>query len=133
MCATLAACGGERASPSSAAATGALADVERGRLLYENTCNGCHTTQPHWRDQRLVKTWDDLVAQVSRWQANAHAGWSDAEIRDVASFLNARFYRLPCDACGGPRAALASPHAVAGGSLPGADSRALRALAVLPR
>lgn len=86
-----------------AAATGAT-DLERGRLLYENTCGGCHTTQPHWRDKRIVRSWSDLITQVERWQANARAGWSAAEIGDVAAYLNRRFYHLPCDACGGPRA-----------------------------
>jgi mono/diheme cytochrome c family protein len=83
----------------------AAADLERGRLLYENTCDACHTTQPHWRSARLVKSWPDLLAQVDRWQNVARANWTPADIRDVASYLNAQFYHLPCDACGGPRAA----------------------------
>ena len=80
------------------------ADLERGRLLYENTCDTCHTTEPHWRSARLVKSWSDLIGQVDRWQSVAHANWTSADIRDVASYLNAQFYHLPCDACGGPRA-----------------------------
>jgi len=95
----LAACSTRPAATASAAT-----DLERGRLLYENTCQTCHTTQPHWREKRLVKTWHDLVAQVGRWQDVAHAGWTPRDIQDVASYLNATFYKLPCDACGGPRA-----------------------------
>lgn len=99
--AALAACGTRPAATEAAAVT---PDLERGRLLYENTCNTCHTTQPHWRDKRLVKQWSDLVAQVERWENVARAGWTPQEIQEVASYLNATFYHLPCDACGGPRA-----------------------------
>ncbi|HET7197626.1 MAG TPA: cytochrome C [Burkholderiales bacterium] len=83
---------------------GAAPDLQRGRLLYENSCNTCHTTQPHWREQRRVKTLSDLVAQVERWQDIAHAGWKAQDIQDVVAYLNAAFYHLPCDACGGPSA-----------------------------
>lgn len=102
----LGACG---TRPTTTASAGAAPDMERGRLLYENSCNACHTTQPHWRSQRLVATWTDLVAQVTRWQGVAGLGWSSDEIRDVAVFLNEQFYHLPCDACGGPRAILRRP------------------------
>jgi len=29
----------------------------RGALLYDTHCIGCHTTQAHWRDRRLVTDW----------------------------------------------------------------------------
>lgn len=103
----LGACGPRPTTTASAAAP-AAPDVQRGAMLYENSCNACHTTQPHWRSQRLVATWSDLVAQVTRWQGIAGLNWTSDEIRDVALFLNEQFYRLPCDACGGPRAALES-------------------------
>ena len=91
-------------STASATVAGAVPDVQRGRLLYDNSCNACHTTQPHWRSKRLVATWGDLVAQVTRWQGIAGVNWTSDEIRDVAMFLNEQFYHLPCDACGGPSA-----------------------------
>lgn len=71
------------------------ANAERGRLLYDTACSACHTTQPHWRENRVVHSWDDLVAQVQRWQGVAGQNWSAAEVNDVASFLNDRFYRFP--------------------------------------
>lgn len=98
--AALAGCGSSPAQPRAAT------DLERGRLLYENSCATCHTTQPHWREQRLVQSWAGLLAQVERWQGIARAGWTPGDIQDVASYLNATFYHLPCDACGGPRADL---------------------------
>lgn len=77
------------------AAESSAANSGRGQLLYENACGACHTTEPHWRDQRLVHSWDDLLAQVRRWQAVAGQNWGAAEVNDVAIFLNERFYRLP--------------------------------------
>ena len=103
LAAGLAACTGARA-PAQPSVAGAVPDVQRGRLLYENSCNACHTTQPHWRSQRLVGDWSDLVAQVTRWQGIAGLHWTSDEIRDVAIFLNEEFYHVPCDVCGGPRA-----------------------------
>ena len=79
------------------------ADVERGRLLYDTACVACHTEQAHWRDKRIVATWDQLLYQVNRWQNGAGQGWSEIEIRDVGAYLNGRFYHLPCpgDGCAG--------------------------------
>lgn len=73
-----------------------FADAERGALLYDGACGQCHTTQPHWRDQHLVHSWDDLLKQVQRWQRVAGQSWSDEDVRDVASYLNGRFYHVPC-------------------------------------
>jgi mono/diheme cytochrome c family protein len=82
-----------------------IADGQRGRLLYETACVACHTTEAHWRDKRLVRSWPDLVRQVTRWQSNAKQTWTGEEIVDVAAHLNERFYKLPCPVagCGGPK------------------------------
>jgi hypothetical protein len=52
-----------------------------------------------------VRSWPDLIGQVTRWQHNAGQNWDAAEIVDVAAHLNERFYRLPCPVvgCGGPQ------------------------------
>ena len=70
--------------------------AERGALLYDTACGDCHTTQPHWREKRLVHTCAELTAQVTRWQRVAGQNWTSAEISDVAAYLNRRFYRLSC-------------------------------------
>lgn len=72
----------------------AAQDVERGRLLYETACNFCHSTQPHWREKRIVRSWDDLIAQVTRWQKQAGQKWTRDEIEAVANYLNQRYYKL---------------------------------------
>jgi mono/diheme cytochrome c family protein len=84
----------------------AAADVQRGRLLYETYCIACHTTQAHWRDKHIVRSWADLLYQVTRMQKNAGQDWSSNEIGDVAAYLNEIFYKMPCPSagCQGPEA-----------------------------
>lgn len=81
---------------ATAAARAEPADVGRGRLLYQNTCETCHTEQVHWRAKSLVHDWPSLIFQVARWQKNAGQEWGAEEVRDVASFLNRLIYRMPC-------------------------------------
>ena len=86
--------------------SGMQADPGRGQLLYDTACAACHTTQAHWRDMRVVRSWGDLVYQVTRWQQIAGQNWSADQIGDVAAHLNRRFYGLPCPTpgCLGPTA-----------------------------
>jgi len=67
----------------------------RGALLYATHCNGCHTTQVHWRDRKLVTDAASLEAQVRRWQAMGGLGWSDEDVADVARYLAAAHYGFP--------------------------------------
>jgi mono/diheme cytochrome c family protein len=71
----------------------------RGELLYSTHCVTCHTTQMHWRDQRLATDWNSLKALVKRWQGVAALDWSEADILEVTRHLNDRIYK--------PRPALA--------------------------
>ncbi|MDR3451795.1 MAG: cytochrome c [Rhodoferax sp.] len=64
----------------------------RGELLYATHCIACHTTQVHWRDQRLATDWNSLQAQVVRWQAAGSLNWSEEDIVAVTQYLNDRFY-----------------------------------------
>ncbi len=66
----------------------------RGELLYSTHCIACHTTQVHWRGQKLVTDWASLKRQVRRWAGNAGLGWTDEEIVDVARYLNDAYYRF---------------------------------------
>jgi mono/diheme cytochrome c family protein len=77
------------------AAAQPAADVSRGQLLYDTHCLACHSEKLHWRDGRLVKDWPTLKDQVRRFQAVANLAWSDADIAEVASYLNRSIYRLP--------------------------------------
>lgn len=66
----------------------------RGEMLYQNHCIACHTTQVHWRDQRLAKDWPSLRAQVRRWERNTGLTWNDEDIESVSQYLNQRYYRF---------------------------------------
>ena len=96
--------------PADGAVRLAAADPNHGRKLYEINCNACHTTNVHWRDKRLVDSWTSLLQQVNRWQSNSGQRWEPADTRDVAAYLNERFYHLPCPAneCAANAAALDS-------------------------
>lgn len=101
LLALLAAC-----STGAPEASGPMADAARGQLLYDTACAACHTTQAHWREKRVVRSWGDLVYQVTRWQQAAGQSWSADQVADVAAYLNRRFYGLPCPTpgCLGPSA-----------------------------
>lgn len=78
--------------------TGALAGApvaraqSRGELLYATHCIACHTTQVHWRDQKLATDWNSLKLQVRRWQAVAALDWSEEDVLEVTRHLNDSFY-----------------------------------------
>lgn len=73
-----------------------MVDPARGELLYRTTCAACHDEQAHWRQQRLVSDWPQLIYQVTRWQGNAGQNWRAQEIEDVAVYLNRRYYQVEC-------------------------------------
>lgn len=67
----------------------------RGQLLYAAHCIACHTTQMHWREQRVATDWTRLKAEVRRWQGTAALNWSEGDIVEVARHLNESIYRYP--------------------------------------
>lgn len=67
----------------------------RGQLLYDTHCVACHTQQVHWRENRAVRNWNDLLVQVTRWQGVASLGWNQGDINQVARYLNTTIYRFP--------------------------------------
>ena len=85
----------DHATPPQQEQKALTADADRGRLLYDTACVQCHTTQAHWREKRLVRSWPDLVHQVTRWQAIAGQNWRTEDVHDVAAYLNGQFYKLP--------------------------------------
>ena len=80
---------------AAAAFTHVASAQSRGELLYTTHCIACHTTQMHWRDNRLAKDWNGLAAQVRRWQGTALLNWSEPDILDVTRYLNESIYRFP--------------------------------------
>jgi hypothetical protein len=67
----------------------------RGALLYATYCDACHTSEIHWREQKLATDLDSLSTQVRRWQGNIGQEWTEADIADVVRHLNAVYYHFP--------------------------------------
>ena len=67
----------------------------RGEMLYTTHCVACHNARVHWRDKRLVTDWNSLRAQVRRWQGVQELKWSEADITEVARYLNTFYYEYP--------------------------------------
>lgn len=83
----------------------------RGELLYANHCVECHTTEMHWRANRRAVDWDTLRFQVRRWQGVNSLGWTEADVNDVARYLNDTIYQFPRQVSGaghGPGAVTAA-------------------------
>ncbi len=69
-----------------------LPDPERGRALYENHCQVCHTPRVHSRANRLPINREELRDIVDRWQREERLRWSSQEVTDVVEFLNRTRY-----------------------------------------
>lgn len=68
------------------------ADVERGRALYENHCQVCHTSRVHSRVNRLPVSRTELREIVDNWQRQEALSWSSGDVADVVEFLNRTRY-----------------------------------------
>jgi hypothetical protein len=75
------------------------AEAERGRLLYETHCISCHDTRVHKRDSKVATNYDEIRAQVVRWETNVSLRWSDGDIDAVTTYLARMFYMVPCPVC----------------------------------
>lgn len=69
-------------------------EPQRGELLYNNHCTKCHTSTVHVRQDRRANTIEAIRYQVRRWAKNNALNWSEKEVDDVVSFLNAKYYKL---------------------------------------
>ena len=75
------------------------ADFERGRTLYENHCRMCHDSLAFKRGDKIAKDYEEVRAQVSRWQINTSLHWSEEDIESVASYVARTYYKIPCPDC----------------------------------
>ncbi len=67
-------------------------DSSRGELLYTTHCIACHNSKIHWRDNKIATDWTSLNTQVRHWQQVTGLGWNDADIVEVAHYLNVLHY-----------------------------------------
>lgn len=68
------------------------ADAERGKTLHDEHCMKCHDTSVYSRSDRFVTDMTALEKQIRRCEQHAGARWFDADITDVAEYLNQTFY-----------------------------------------
>jgi formate transporter len=71
-------------------------DFERGKLLYNARCVGCHDKSVHNRAARTALTIEGIKAQVRRWDKFMEGGWREEEVNDVTTYLNELYYQYPC-------------------------------------
>jgi mono/diheme cytochrome c family protein len=74
----------------------AAGNADRGRLLYEAGCKGCHADSVHGREKRAATDFPSVRAWVRRWSANLGLSWTESDMDDVAAYLNVRYYRFAC-------------------------------------
>ncbi len=70
------------------------ADAEKGRLLYETHCGGCHYERVHDRKASTIDRLARLQAEVAKWAEQTGRRFTPAEIEDIAEHLNRTHYRL---------------------------------------
>ena len=94
------------------------ADADRGKLLYEARCDGCHDQSVHSRGRKVASDFDEVRRYVRRWNINLGGAWGEEEITDVAIYLNGKYYSYKCpetvckvtSQAGTPLVALAPPN-----------------------
>lgn len=74
-------------------------DLDRGRALHDTHCEMCHDSVAYRRENKVAKTYEEVRAQVSRWQTNTSLRWSDEDIENVTSYLVKTYYNTPCPSC----------------------------------
>jgi mono/diheme cytochrome c family protein len=72
------------------------ADADRGKLLYEARCDGCHDQSVHARGRKAATDFDEVRNYVQRWNINLGGAWGEEEITDVAIYLNGKYYSYEC-------------------------------------
>jgi cytochrome c len=71
-------------------------DAERGQLLYETHCTGCHYERIHKREREKsrVRTLAELRVEVVRRAADTRRPFTVEDLDDIAEYLNRSYYRL---------------------------------------
>ncbi|WP_018872666.1 cytochrome c [Thioalkalivibrio sp. ALJ16] len=87
---------------SLAGANAALADdIRAGQELHGDNCISCHADMVggdgsglYTRENRMVGSHDELVAQVNNCNVNLGTNWFDDEVDAVVAYLNAEYYQF---------------------------------------
>lgn len=68
---------------------------DRGKLLYNNHCLGCHNPNIHSRQSEKVRSIKDIRQWVIRWSHNLGLDWKSDDIDIVTEYLNHHYYHFP--------------------------------------
>jgi mono/diheme cytochrome c family protein len=79
---------------AAAPAAAQVPDVARGRALYENHCQRCHSSSVHKRVNRIPATRAEVRQLVEQWQSQQKLLWGTQEVDDVVEFLARTQYRF---------------------------------------
>lgn len=69
-------------------------DAERGRVLYQTHCGGCHYERVHDRLRPAVKELSELRDMVAQWAPQTKRTYSLDELEDIVQYLNETHYRF---------------------------------------
>jgi hypothetical protein len=69
-------------------------DDDRGKLLYQTHCGGCHYERVHQRVRSEVKDLADLRDQVAKWSAQTKHRFTLEEREQVVQYLDRSHYRF---------------------------------------
>jgi mono/diheme cytochrome c family protein len=72
----------------------AAQEAERGRLLYQTHCGGCHYERVHDRLRTEVKDLADLRDMVARWAPQTKRSFTLDEREEIVQYLNESHYRF---------------------------------------
>ena len=70
---------------------------DRGQLLYENHCGGCHDESVYSRNPKKAQSTADIQKWVLRWSQQLELDWNDKDIGDVTNYLNQHFYHFSAE------------------------------------
>lgn len=73
---------------------GQAQNYDRGRQLYENHCQACHSSLLHSPVKGQLKSFKELEARVASWSVHAAKDWSADEVDDVSYYLDRTFYHF---------------------------------------
>lgn len=68
--------------------------AEDGKVLYEESCTRCHTTEVFTRKDRGVNSLEGLKSRVKQCTKAADAKWTDDELKTVVEYLDEYFYKF---------------------------------------
>lgn len=68
--------------------------ADKGKILFEDKCTRCHSTELFTREDRSVKNLEVLKTRVKVCSIAAEAEWADDKISIVVDYLNKNFYKF---------------------------------------